>query len=146
PSGWTHSIVGIEVTMTPAGAAPGTYNLTYEVTDPAGDAVSRALDIEVITTATTTSTSTTTSTTTTTLPPCVVSSVTASPSSANLQNKNSGKLSEDVYVLATVTGGYCVGLTLQYDSGAPNGQYVQSLGGTAPYDVLLLGHPHGTEL
>ena len=71
---------------------------------------------------------------------------TTSPSTMPLKNKTSGKLNNDVQVVATVTGGYCVGLTLQYDTGAPNGQYVQSLGDVAPYDVTLLGHPHGTEL
>ena len=143
PAGWTYTITGLEVTLTPVGAAPGTYNLTFAVTDPDGAFDDATLTIEVVTTATTTTTTTTTSTT---LPPCVVSGVTASPSTVKLQNKNSGKLGQDVSVVATVTGGYCVGLTLQYDTGAPNGQYVQSLGDAAPYDVTLRGHPHGTEL
>lgn len=146
PSGWTVSISGLDVTLTPVGAVPNTYVLTYQVTDPAGASDTESLTIDITTSATTTSTTTTTTTTTTTLPPCVVSSVTATPNTVKLQNKNSGKLSRDVYVLATVTGGYCVGLTLQYETGAPNGQYVQSLGNAAPYDVQLLGHPHGTEL
>ncbi len=45
-----------------------------------------------------------------------------------------------------MSGGYCVGLTLQYDTGAPNGQYVLNLGDAPPYDQTLYGHPHGSEL
>jgi prepilin-type N-terminal cleavage/methylation domain-containing protein len=138
PAGWTATVSGLSVTLTPTGAAVGTYTLDFEVSDPSGAEDSATLTVAITTSTTTTST--------TTLPPCVVSGVTATPGSVVLQNKNVGKLKTDVRVVATITGGYCIGLTLQYDTGAPNGQYVQNFGDAAPYDVVLLGHPHGTEL
>jgi prepilin-type N-terminal cleavage/methylation domain-containing protein len=95
---------------------------------------------------TTTTTTTSSTTTSTTLPPCVVSNVVATPNPVRLKSNPPSKLREDVTVTVTVTGGYCVGLTLQYDTGGPNGQYVQNLGPIAPYQVVLKGHPQGTEL
>jgi hypothetical protein len=75
-----------------------------------------------------------------------VSSVVASPNPVQLKFSEPSKLKKDVTVTANVVSGYCVGLTLQYDTGAPNGQYVQNLGTSAPYQVILKGHPQGTEL
>lgn len=149
PAGWSAVTSGTSVTLTAAGA-DGVYNLTYSVTDDDGATSNSTVAVTVSTTATTTtttSTTTTTTTTTTTLPPCVVSGVSVDPGTVKLKSNSSpSKLKDDVDVLVTVSGGYCVGLTLQYDTGAPSSQYVQNLGDVAPYDVTLLGHPHGTEL
>jgi hypothetical protein len=149
PAGWTAVPNGTTVSLT-ADAAPGVYNMTYSVTDDGGATSNSTITVTVSTTATTTtttSTTTTSTTTTTTLPPCVVSGITVNPGSVDLKSNSSpSKLEDDVEVLVTVSGGYCVGLTLQYDTGAPNSQFVQNLGNAAPYDVTLFGHPHGTEL
>ena len=75
-----------------------------------------------------------------------MSNVTATPNPVQLKFNPPSKLKNDVTVTATVTGGYCIGLTLQYDTGGPNGQYIQNLGSSAPYQVVLKGHPQGTEL
>jgi hypothetical protein len=69
-----------------------------------------------------------------------------SPSTVQLQNKNIAKLKTDVTVTISGLSGYCVGLTLQYDTGAPNNQWVQSFSTTSPYTVTLKGQPQGTEL
>ena len=69
-----------------------------------------------------------------------------SPNPVQLHSNGTGKLKKDVTVTITVASGYCVGLTLQYITGAPNGQYIQNFGNSAPYTVTLLGHPSGTEL
>jgi hypothetical protein len=60
--------------------------------------------------------------------------------------KGTGKLKRNVRVTISIASGYCVGLTLQYETGAPNGQYIQNFGNSAPYAVTLLGQPNGTEL
>lgn len=140
PSGWSTSVSGLTVTLTPLGAGPGEYVIEFEVTDPSGSSAEAVIRVTI------TTSTTSTSSTSSTLPPCVISAVSVTPSSVRLQNKNVGKLKTDVSVVATVSGGYCIGLTLQYDTGAPNGQHVQNLGDAAPYDVTLLGQPHGTEL
>lgn len=142
PAGWTASIVGLQVTLTPD-AAMSTVEIDYSVEDPGGADADATIKIVVSAAATTTSTSTTT---TTTVPPCVVSNVIIEDSPVRLSANGSGKLKKDVVVTAVVQSGYCVGLTLQYDTGAPNGQYVQNLGDAAPYQVRLLAHPQGTEL
>jgi prepilin-type N-terminal cleavage/methylation domain-containing protein len=125
-----------------------TYTFWYTVDDTGGltsnvGTVTVHVDDSVPTPSTSTST---TSTTTTTLPPCIVSSISVSPSTVGLKFNDPSKLKEDVEVEITLGGGYCVGLTLQYDTGAPNGQYVQNFGNTPPYVVILKGHPQGTEL
>ena len=142
PSGWGASVVGLNVTLTPD-ATMGTFLIPYIVHDPSGANDDATIEIVISTVATTTST---TSSTTTTIPPCVVSNIIIEDSPVQLSSNGSGKLKKDVKVTAIVQSGYCVGLTLQYDTGAPNGQYVQNLGDAAPYQVTLLGHPHGTEL
>ena len=68
------------------------------------------------------------------------------PNVVALHTNGTGKLKKDVIVTISGLSGYCVGLTLQYVTGAPNGQYVQSFGTSAPYTVSLIGHPQGTEL
>jgi prepilin-type N-terminal cleavage/methylation domain-containing protein len=127
-----------------------------ETLPPTGTSPSTSVATTTVPAATTTTTTTTvagpttstssTSTTSTTLPPCVVSNVSASPNPVQLKSSSPSKLKKDVTVTATVVSGYCVGLTLQYDTGAPNGQYIQNLGNSPPYQVVLQGHPQGTEL
>jgi hypothetical protein len=68
------------------------------------------------------------------------------PSAVELQNKNIAKLNKDVTVTIGGLSGYCVGITLQYDTGAPNNQWVRSFPTSAPYTITLEGQPHGTEL
>ena len=72
--------------------------------------------------------------------------MTVSPNTVQLQNKNIAKLKNDVLVTISGLSGYCVGLTLQYDTGAPNNQWVRNFGTSAPYTITLKGHPQGTEL
>ena len=73
--------------------------------------------------------------------------MTASPNPVSLAtNGDQGKLKRTVTVTVTVTGGYCLGLRLEYVTGAPNGQYVQNLGDGPTYVAQLLGHPSGSEL
>ena len=72
--------------------------------------------------------------------------MTVSPGTVQLQNKNTAKLKNDVTVTISGISGYCVGLTLQYDTGAPNNQWVRNFPTSAPYTVTLEGQPHGTEL
>jgi hypothetical protein len=63
-----------------------------------------------------------------------------------LQNNNIAKLKTDVIVTISGISGYCVGLTLQYDTGAPNNQWVRNFPTTSPYTIKLEGQPAGTEL
>jgi prepilin-type N-terminal cleavage/methylation domain-containing protein len=142
PPDWGATTNGTTVELT-VGAATGQFVLGYDVADPAGATASSTVTVDVTTGALPT---TTTTTTTTTIPICTVGGISVSPGVVNLQAKNTGKLKKDVEVTLSGVSGYCVGLTLQYVTGAPNGQYVQSFGDTAPYTVTLLGHPHGTEL
>jgi len=148
PAGWQATATGTTATLTP-GAATGTFTFGYVVRDPAGASATSTITLIVSAASTTTSTTTTTTTTSTTTslpPPCVVSAMTVSPSTVALWSKGTGKLKKNVSVSITVSSGYCVGLTLQYDTGAPNGQFIQNFGNAAPYDVTLYGHPQGTEL
>lgn len=142
PGGWVAVVNGTTVTLTPTLPA-GTSTIGYTVRDPSGAAASSTLAVTV-TTATTTTSSTTT--TTTTPPPCVVSSMSVSPSTVALTAKGTGKLKRNVRVSISIGSGYCVGLTLQYETGAPNGQYIQNFGTSPPYVVTLVGQPQGTEL
>lgn len=54
PAGWTSSVVGLQVTVTPL--ANGTYSFGYTVTDPGGLTASSTIDITVNSSSTTTST------------------------------------------------------------------------------------------
>ena len=69
-----------------------------------------------------------------------------SADSVPLKKTPIGKLEYDVIVTITSASGYCVGLTLQYETDGSNEEYVQNLGESAPYTVTLEGHPKGTEL
>jgi hypothetical protein len=82
-------------------------------------------------------TTTTTATTTTIPPPCVLSSMPVSPSSIALKGNDPSALDADVTVEIAIASGYCVGLTLQYDSGGSGSQYVQNFGETGPFIVTL---------
>jgi hypothetical protein len=161
PAGWDVSVSGLTVTLTAYGA-DGLATLTFEVTDPLGASSGPAnLDVEITTipttptttttsttttSTTTTSTTTTSTTTTTTIPPCAVSTMTVSPNPVQLQNNGTSKLKKDVTVTISGLSGYCVGLYLKYDTGAPNNQWIRGFPTSAPYTLELEGHPHGTEL
>ncbi|MGH9133461.1 MAG: prepilin-type N-terminal cleavage/methylation domain-containing protein [Ilumatobacteraceae bacterium] len=149
PAAWSPVLTGTTLRFTPPATAADT-TFTYTVADPGGLNATAGIEVQIVDPTSTTlppaTTTTTTSTTTTTLPPCVVSSMTLSHNPVKLQNSNPGKLKEDVDVTITLDGGYCVGLTLQYDTGAPNGDYIQNFGDVPPYEVVLRGHPQGSEL
>jgi hypothetical protein len=72
--------------------------------------------------------------------------MTVDASPVQLKSSSPSKLKKDVVVTISGLSGYCVGLTLQYDTGAPNNQWVRNFGTSAPYTITLEGHPHGTEL
>lgn len=143
PAGWVTVVNGTTVTITPL-ATPTSATIGYTVTDTGGLTATSTITIGVVVVPTTT----TTTTTTTTIPPaCVLSSMSISPSSTvDLTGKGTGKLKHNVKITITLGSGYCVGLTLQYETGAPNGQYIQNFGDKAPYSVTLVGNPSGTEL
>lgn len=126
PVGWTATAVGLSATIEPASdAVPGDVTIGYTATDPGG----------------LTSTSTIT-VTVTAPPPCVIDTPVLSRSSVALKKNNPDSIARDVDVTITIVGGYCVGLALHYDTGAPNGQYVRNFGdiGTTR-TVTLPGHP-----
>jgi prepilin-type N-terminal cleavage/methylation domain-containing protein len=149
PASWLPSLTGTTLRFTPPATAADT-TFTYTATDPGGLSEVADIAVQIVPPASTTlpptTTTTTTSSTTTTLPPCVVSTMTLSKNPVRLQNSNPGKLKDDVVVTITLGGGYCVGLTLQYDTGAPNGYYIQNFGDAPPFAVTLRGHPQGNEL
>jgi hypothetical protein len=62
-----------------------------------------------------------------------------------LQNQTQNRLKSNVVVSVTEGGGYCVGLTLQYETGGSNGQHLQNLIGDSPHTLTLLGQPNGNE-
>jgi hypothetical protein len=63
--------------------------------------------------------------------------MTVSPSTMALKGNDPSALDADVTVEITIASGYCVGLTLQYDSRGPGSQYVQNFGATAPFIITL---------
>lgn len=126
PDGWTVTALGLSATITPANDATlGDYSIGYTVTDPEG----------------LTSTSTIT-VTITGPPPCVIETPALSLSTVALKKNNPDALKKSVDVTITIVSGYCVGLALHYDTGAPNGQYVRNFGdvGTTR-SVTLPAHP-----
>ncbi len=82
------------------------------------------------------------STTTSTTVPCVVSSVSASPSSVAAHTKAPNVLQVDVTVTITMSGA-CQSLQLQYDTGGSMGLLYQNFATTAPFTVTLRGFKTG---
>ena len=144
PAELTVTISGLVLTITPAAGTLGSsFTFQYTMTDPDGASATADVTVEV----TDGSAPTTTSpATTTTQPPCVLGSMELSDDSMPLKKTPIGKLQSDVIVEITITSGYCVGLTLQYETDGSNEEYVQNFGESAPYTVTLEGHPKGTEL
>ena len=144
PAELTVAISGLVLTITPAAGTLGSsFTFQYTLTDPDGASATADVTVDV----TDGSAPTTTSpATTTTQPPCVLGSMTLSDDSVRLKKTPIGKLGTDVIVTITIASGYCVGLTLQYETDGSNGEYVQNFGESAPYTVTLEGHPKGTEL
>jgi hypothetical protein len=75
-------------------------------------------------------------------PPCVINTPVLSESTVALKKNDPDALTKSVDVTITIVSGYCVGLALHYDTGAPNGQYVRNFGtsGTTR-TVTLPNHP-----
>jgi hypothetical protein len=140
----TVAVSDLVLTITPAAGTLGSsFTFQYTVTDPDGASATADVTVDV----TDGSAPTTTSpATTTTQPPCVLGPMTLSDDSVPLKKTPIGKLEYDVIVTITSASGYCVGLTLQYETDGSNEEYVQNLGESAPYTVTLEGHPKGTEL
>jgi hypothetical protein len=135
PPELTVTVSGLALTITPAaGTAPSSFTFQYTVTDPEGLSDTADVDVDVTLVGGPTTTS---STTTTIPPPCVLSSMTVSPSTMALKGNDPSALDADVTVEITIASGYCVGLTLQYDSRGPGSQYVQNFGATAPFIITL---------
>ena len=126
PVGWTVTAVGLAATITPANdATPGNFTIGYTVTDAGG----------------LTSTSTIT-VTITGPPPCVINTPVLSESTVPLKKNNPDALTRSVNVTITIVSGYCVGLALHYDTGAPNGQYVRNFGTSGTTRTITLpNHP-----
>ncbi|MEO6124367.1 MAG: Ig-like domain-containing protein, partial [Ilumatobacteraceae bacterium] len=126
PSGWTTSIAGLSVTVTPPSTAvAGTSAIGYSVTDPSGATATATLTITI-----------------TAPPTCVISTPVLSRSTVALKKNDPDALENDVTVTITIQSGYCAGLALHYDTGAPNGKYVRNFPTSgATRSVILPNHP-----
>jgi hypothetical protein len=82
PAGWTTSVSGNEVTITPSSTASGTEVIRYQVTDGAGQTATSQIAVNV----------------------CTVSLVAVSPSPAIVAVRNSGNLDQDVTIEITSNG------------------------------------------
>lgn len=126
PSGWTTSVAGLTVTVTPSSdAAAGNFVMDYTVTDPLGLANSSTLTVTI-----------------TAPPPCVITGPSLDRTTVTLKKNDPDALFDTVTATITIVSGYCVGLALHYDTGAPNGQYVRNFAtsGTSR-SVTLPKHP-----
>jgi len=126
PIDWVVTSSGATVTVTPPNNAPsGSTTLSYTVADPWGVTATSTLTITV-----------------TGPPPCVVTEPTLSRSSDPVKHNNPDSLTHDITVTINIVSGYCVGLNLRYDTGAPNSQYMRIFGdaGTTR-SVTLPNHP-----
>lgn len=126
PAGWTATVSGKNVTVTPPNTAPaGTTTLNYTVTDPMGASASSTLAITV-----------------NGPPPCVVTGPTLSQTSVPVKKNDPDALDKEITVTITIVSGYCVGLSLRYITGAPNGQYVRTFSDSGTTrSVVLPNHP-----
>jgi prepilin-type N-terminal cleavage/methylation domain-containing protein len=126
PVGWTATAIGLAATITPANDAT-TGNLTFDYTVTDGGGLTSTSTITVTITAP---------------PPCVINTPVLSESTVALKKNDPDALTKSVDVTITIVSGYCVGLALHYDTGAPNGQYVRNFGtsGTTR-TVTLPNHP-----
>ena len=136
PAGWIVLLVNTKITITPLLALlPGSTGvIEYTVKDTAGLSVVGNVTVSIVslatpTTTSTTTTTTTSTTTTTTLPTCALLSRTISPTSVrnvNPDNNGNGGGQVDVGVLkdpvtiTAETNGWCSGVDVRYDTGAPN--------------------------
>ncbi len=126
PTGWTKTVTGLQVTVTPSsGAIAGNFVLNYSVTDPGGMSASSTLTITV-----------------TGPPPCVINTPVLDRYTVQTKKNNPDALRNSVTVTITIVSGYCVGLALHYDTGAPNGQYVRNFSNTGTTrSITLPSHP-----
>jgi prepilin-type N-terminal cleavage/methylation domain-containing protein len=126
PSGWTATIAALKVTVTPpATAVAGSSVIGYKVTDPSGATASSTLTITI-----------------TAPPTCVISTPSLDRSTVSLKKNDPDALTNEVTVTITIVSGYCSGLSLNYDTGAPNGKYIRNFptSGTTR-SVTLPNHP-----
>jgi len=126
PVGWAVSTTGASVTVTPPNTSPaGSTTLNYTVADLWGVTAASTLTITV-----------------TGPPPCVVTGPTLSRSSDPVKHNNPDSLTHDITVTINIVSGYCVGLNLRYDTGAPNSQYMRIFGDAgSTRSVTLPNHP-----
>ena len=126
PAGWTKTVSGLQVTVTPAtGALAGNYVLNYSVTDPGGMSASSTLTVTV-----------------TGPPPCVINTPVLDRYTVQTKKNDPDALRNTVTITITIVSGYCVGLALHYDTGAPNGQYVRNFSNTGTTrSITLPNHP-----
>jgi prepilin-type N-terminal cleavage/methylation domain-containing protein len=143
PAELTVALAGLDFTVTSTALAvlDTTYSFDYTVTDPAGETVTATISVEVVAVPYEPADPTYGE-----APPCIVDSMTVNPNPVKLASNGSGKLKNDVVVAISIDSGYCIGLHLEYATGAPDGEYIQNFGNSAPYSITLKGHPHGTEL
>jgi prepilin-type N-terminal cleavage/methylation domain-containing protein len=128
PTGWTATAVGLSATITPSNVAlPGTYTFGYTVTDSRGQTSSSTIAVTVT-------------------PGCVINTPVLSRTSVGLKKNNPDALASTVDVSITIVSGYCVGLALNYDTGAPNGQYVRNFGTSGTMRTVTLPKNPSPEL
>ncbi len=126
PAGWTTSVSGLTATVTPSSSAvAGNVVMNYTVTDPLGATASSTLTVTI-----------------TAPPPCVITGPSLDRTTVKLKKNDPDALFDTVTATITIVSGYCVGLALHYDTGAPNGQYVRNFAtsGTTR-SVILPKHP-----
>ena len=119
------AVVAPRPSRVPMTQCPEDFTFGYTATDPGGLGSSSSVTVTV-----------------TGPPPCVINTPVLSRSTVKLEKNNPDAISDPVDVTITIVSGYCVGLALHYDTGAPNGQYVRNFGdfGTTR-SVTLPKHP-----
>jgi len=162
PAGWIVLLVNTKITITPLLALlPGTTGvIEYTVKDTAGLSVVGTVTVSIVslatpTTTSTTSTTTTTTTTTTTIPTCAITSRTISPTSVkNVNPDNNGNgggnvnvgVLRDKVTITAETNGWCSGVDVRYDTGAPNSAAFVNMTqvGATTFSVILNGKQEGS--
>ena len=100
PAGWTATVSGNQVTITPSATATGTSTIPYTVTDSAGGSATSQITVSV----------------------CTVSLVSITPASASVVVRSNGNLTSDI-IVQIATNGACSALVLGF---LPNASLVES--------------------